>query len=196
MTPPPVPLVRAAGSHAEVGAQVGAATAETVRAAVDGLALDRALVERYRAVTLEHLPWVVEELDAAAAAAGVEPLALFGASIEELEPAEAPAACSDLVLTGARTSDGHLLVAHNNDLYAEDEDGVVAIEWRVPGEPAVFTLGVGPWISVGWNDAGLSVTGNELAPNDERVGIPRLLQMRDVLVRTTLPEAVDTVLHP
>jgi isopenicillin-N N-acyltransferase-like protein len=196
VTPPPVPLVRAAGSHAYAGAQVGAATAETIRAAVDGLALDSVLVERYRAATLEHLPWVVEELDAAASAAGVDPLALFGASIEELEPAEAPAACSDLVLTGARTADGHLLVAHNNDLYAEDEDGVVAIEWRVPGEPAVFTLGVGPWISVGWNEAGLSVTGNELAPNDERVGIPRLLQMRDVLVRRTLPEAVDAVLHP
>jgi len=66
----------------------------------------------------------------------------------------------------------------------------------VPGEPVVFTLGTGPWLSVGWNDAGLSVTGNELSPNDERVGIPRLLQMRDVLARRTLAEAVDAVLHP
>jgi hypothetical protein len=66
----------------------------------------------------------------------------------------------------------------------------------VPGEPVVFTLGTGPWLSVGWNDAGLSVTGNELSPNDERVGIPRLLQMRDVLTRRTLAEAVDAVLHP
>jgi hypothetical protein len=40
------------------------------------------------------------------------------------------------------------------------------------------------------------VTGNELSPNDERVGIPRLLQMRDVLARRTLAEAVDAVLHP
>ncbi len=46
------------------------------------------------------------------------------------------------------------------------------LEWRVPGEPVVFTLGIGPWISVGWNEAGLSITGNELTPNDERVGIP------------------------
>ena len=38
---------------------------------------------------------------------------------------------------------------------------------------------------MGWNDAGLSVTGNELDPNDERIGIPRLLQVRDVLTRTT-----------
>src|SRR5205807_2246907 len=134
----------------------------------------------------EHLPWVVEELDAAAEAAGVDPLALFAASVEELE--DAPRGCTDVVVGR--------LVAHNNDLDAADEEDVVAIEWRVEGEPAIFTLGIGPWISVGWNEAGLSVTGNELDPNDERVGIPRLLQMRDVLTRTRLEDAVDAVLHP
>ena len=87
-------------------------------------------------------------------------------------------------------------MAHTNDLYAEDEDEIVAIEWRIPGQPVAFTLGTGPWISVGWNDAGLSVTGNELTPNDERVGIPRLLQVRDALTRRTLADAVEAVLHP
>src|SRR5207248_530073 len=82
------------------------------------------------------------------------------------------------------------------DLGADVEDDVIAIEWRVAGEPVLFTLGVGPWISVGWNDAGLSVTGNELAPGDERIGIPRLLQVRDVLTRRSLADAVDAVLHP
>ena len=115
---------------------------------------DAELIERYRAVTLEHLPWVVEELDGVAEAAGVEPLAVFAASVEELEPAAAPTGCSDLVVTGEHTADGHLLVAHNNDLYAEDEEDLVALEWRVDGEPTIFTLGNGPWISVGWNDAG------------------------------------------
>ena len=88
-----------------------------------------------------------------------------------------------------------LAVMHSRQRVADEED-VVAIEWRVPGEPVVFTLGIGPWISVGWNDAGLSVTGNELAPNDERVGIPRLLQVRDVLTRRNLADAVEAVLHP
>lgn len=196
MTPPPIPLVRVEGSHAEVGRQIGAATTSAVRRMVAGVSFDEELVGRYRAVTLEHLPWVVEELDGAAAGAGVDPRAVFASSIEELAPAEAPTGCSDLVVTGDRTADGHLLVAHNNDLYAEDEQDLVAIEWGVPGEPVVFTLGNGPWISVGWNDAGLSVTGNELSPNDERVGIPRLLQMRDVLTRRTVAEAVAAVLHP
>jgi len=179
-----IPLVRAHGTHADAGAAIGAATAAAIRRRATGEHLE--LAKRYRAVTLEHLPWVVEELDAAARAAEVDPLALFAASIEELS--EAPRGCTDVVVGR--------LVAHNNDLDAADEDDVVAIEWRVEGEPAIFTLGVGPWISVGWNEAGLSVTGNELDPNDERVGIPRLLQVRDVLTRTTLDDAIAAVLHP
>ena len=128
----------------------------------------------------------------------MEPLAVFAASIEELASADpaAPERCTDLVVLPAASADGHLLVAHNNDLGAVSEPDVVAIEWRVPGEPVCFTLGLGPWLSVGWNDAGLSVTGNELAPNDERVGIPRLLQMRDVVATRTLDAAVASVLHP
>jgi isopenicillin-N N-acyltransferase-like protein len=196
VTPPPIPLVRAAGSHAEAGRQVGVATGEEMRRMVGAPLPDPDLVSRYRAVTLEHVPWIVEELDAAAVGAGVDPHAFFAAAIEELAPSGAPTGCTDLVVTGTRTADGHLLVAHTNDLYAEEEDGIVAIEWRVPGEPVVFSLGAGPLVSVGWNDAGLSVTGNEVSPNDEGVGIPRLLQVRDVLTRRTLEEAIDASLHP
>ena len=181
-----IPLVRAHGSHAEAGAAIGAATADAIRRRATGERLE--LATGYREATVRHLPWIVEELDAAAETAGADPLHVFAASIEELV-AEVPArGCTDVVLGG--------VVAHNNDLDAANEDDVVAIEWRVDGEPAILTLGIGPWISVGWNEAGLSVTGNELAPNDERVGIPRLLQVRDVLTRTTLGEAVEAVLHP
>jgi isopenicillin-N N-acyltransferase-like protein len=190
----PIPLLRVSGSHAEVGTQIGRATAETVRRFARE-PFDAELVAAYRSVTLAHLPWVVEEVDAVAEAAGVDPLAAFAASIEELAPASAAAGCTDLVATGDATADGHVLVAHNNDLEAENEEDLVAIEWRVDGEPTIFTLGNGYWISVGWNDAGLSVTGNELTPNDEQVGVPRLLQMRDVLRRRTLADAVAAVVR-
>ena len=196
MTPPPIPLIRASGSHREVGRQIGAATADEMRRMVVEPLPDLALASRYRAVTLEHVPWIVEELDGAAEGAGLDPLEVFAASIEELAPAEAPTGCTDLVVTGAGTADEHVLVAHTNDLYAEEEAGIVAIEWRVPGEPVVFSLGAGPLVSVGWNDAGLSVTGNEVSPNDEGIGIPRLLQVRDVLTRRTLQDAIDATLHP
>ena len=194
-----IPLIRAAGSHRDAGAAIGAETADHIRRSVDGADFDHDLVLRFRGASVKHLPWVVEELDAAAHSAEVDPLALFAEAVQELSTfsqTNVPAHCTDVAAVPALTADGHLLVAHNNDLSAGDENDVVAIEWKVEGEPTIFTLGLGPWISVGWNDAGLSITGNEVAPKDEGVGIPRLLQVRDVLTRTTLPEATRAILHP
>ena len=194
-----VPLIRAAGTHHEAGATIGAATKDYIRRTTASAEYDQDLVLRYRGASVKHLPWVVEELDAAACAAEVDPLALFADAVLELSTfsqTQVPSRCTDIAAVPTLTADGHLLVAHNNDLSAGDENDVVAIEWKVEGEPTIFTLGLGPWISVGWNEAGLSITGNEVAPKDEGVGIPRLLQVRDVLTRTTLSEATSAILHP
>ncbi len=187
------------GTHREVGHQIGAATADVVRrhaVAIDERRLAEAAA--YRDVTAAELPWLVAELDAVAEGAGADPLAVFAASIEEIAVEEpAPASrCSDLVAVPPATPDGHVWAAHNNDLGPESEDELIAIEWRVPGDPVSFTIGVGPWISVGFNSAGLALTGNELSPNDDRVGIPRLLLVRDILRRRTLAEATEAALHP
>ena len=211
---PPIPVLRVAGSHREVGRAVGAATTRVVR---DAAAFDAALppgrsrddqlalATRYRDATRAATPWLVEEIDGAAEGAGVDPLALFAASIEEIwtvRPSQVgttepvPGRCSDLVIGPPFTADGHLWVAHTNDLGEDSEARLVAVEWRVSGEPVVFSIGIGPWISVGWNDAGLSLTGNELTPNDERVGVPRLLMVREQLTARTLDEAVAAALRP
>lgn len=207
----PIPILRVAGSHREVGRAVGEATAEVLRRAVAfkgpipggrTLAEQLELASRYREVTRAATPWLLEEIDGAAEGAGVDPLALFAASIEEIwtvrpSQATAPVAgrCTDLVAGPPLTVDGHVIVGHDNDLSPRAEDEVVAVEWRVPGEPVVFSLGIGPWISVGWNDAGLSLTGNELSPNDERVGVPRLLMVREQLTARTMDEATSKALR-
>lgn len=209
-----IPVLRVAGGHRQVGRAVGAATAPVLREAVAfdaalpaGRSRDEqlALAARYREATRAGTPWLVEEIDGAAEGAGVEPVALFAASIEEIwtvRPSQAgttepvPGRCSDLVIGPPFTADGHLWVAHTNDLGEASEAQLVAVEWRVPGEPVVFSIGIGPWISVGCNDAGLSLTGNELTPNDERVGVPRLLMVREQLTARTLDEAVAMALRP
>jgi isopenicillin-N N-acyltransferase like protein len=198
--PPPIPVLSFEGTHREVGRQVGEATADAIRRRIDRIGKrERELARPYRTATGSELPWLVDELDGVAEGAGVDRLALFAASTEEIaavdhEPSEGR--CSDLVASPTASLDGRLWVAHNNDLPADQEDDLVAIEWRVTGEPVVFTIGIGPWLSVGWNSAGLSLTGNEVTPNDERVGIPRLLQVRDIVRSRTLDEAVAAALHP
>ena len=198
MPPELLPLVLAAGTHAEVGAQIGSASASAVLRSAAAMSTAQIEAARpYREVTERELPWLVEELDAVADGAGADRLAVFAAGIEELDTGgEGEGACSDMVARPPASVDGHLWVAHNNDLSPEVEPDIVATEWRVPGDPVVFTIGIGPWISVGFNSAGLALTGNEVSPNDNRIGIPRLLHVRDILRRRTLDEAVEAALNP
>lgn len=212
-----IPVLRVSGSYRAVGRQIGQACAGTLRRAVDlehtavprgGRTMTDVLADagRCRAITREHFPWLVDELDGVAEGAGVDADLLFAASIEELwderpsQPGEIPGRtqgrCTDVLVAGTATSTGHVLVAHNNDLAASSEGEVIAIERDVPGDPLVFSLGVGPWISVGWNSAGLSVTGNEVSPNDDRNGVPRLLLVRAQLRERDLASAVNAGLHP
>ncbi len=211
--PPPIPFLKVAGTHREVGRQIGEACRERIRNGVEihepvpgGRTLEEqlALASRYWRVTAEELPWLIEEIEGCAEAAEVDPMALFAWHVEEIWyeprlPARAgggAGGCSDLVAVPPATADGHVLVAHNNDLSPEHEKGLVAVEWNVPGEPVVFTIGGGLGASVGFNSAGISFTGNELSPNDERIGIPRGAQFRAMLRERTMDAVIEAALHP
>jgi isopenicillin-N N-acyltransferase-like protein len=208
MTPPPLEILRVAGSHREVGNQIGEACADWIRAEIDfgdriparrTLEEQLALAGRYRAVTEVQLPWLLEELDGCAEGARVDSLAFFAASIEEIwyEPRvrSTLGRCSDLVAGPTATADDHLLVAHNNDLSPEAEDQLIAIEKSVPGDPVVFQIGGAPWLSVGFNSAGLALTGNELSPNDERIGVSRSLQVFEIMRARSIDDAIRASLR-
>lgn len=210
MTPAsPIPVIRARGTHREIGEAVGDACAETIRRAVsfDGQSIPEgrtreeqlALADRYAEVTLAAYPWYADELHGAAAAAGVDPRALFACAIEEIwyvpYARRLSGRCTDLVAVPPSTREDHVLVAHNNDMPRSYQDELVAIEYAVPGEPTVFAIGNGVWMSCGWNDAGISMSGNELAPLDERVGVPREIQYRAMLRRPTLELALGEALR-
>jgi isopenicillin-N N-acyltransferase like protein len=210
VTPHPLELYRVKGSHREVGIQMGELGADQIRRGVsrldgelpEGRSREEqlALARAYRDVTAPALPRLIEELDGCAEGAGVEPLELFASTIEEIWYAPyaktTQGRCSDVVAGPAATADGHLWVGHNNDLRPEVEPDVVAIEKVVDDEPTILQLGGVPWISVGWNQAGLSLTGNELSPNDERVGISRSHQVFEMLRARNLHEMVAQAIRP
>jgi isopenicillin-N N-acyltransferase-like protein len=158
------------------------------------------LAAEYRAFTAPQLPWLMEELDGCAEAAGVDALEFFATSIEEIWYAPrvrvTQGKCSDLVAGPRATADGHLIVGHNNDLRPSAEDHLVAMEKRVHGDPVVFQLGGVPILSVAYNSAGLALTGNELSPNDERVGISRDHQVLEMIRARSLPEMVSAATRP
>jgi isopenicillin-N N-acyltransferase-like protein len=211
VTPPhPIELYRLAGSHRDVGNQMGELGADRIRREIaafdERLPTGRTraelldLAQAYRDVTAPSMPWLIQELDACAEGAGVDALEFFATTIEELwyapYPKRSDGRCSDVVAGPAATADGHLWVGHNNDLRPEVEPDIVAIEKAVAGEPVIFQIGGVPWISVGWNQAGLSLTGNELSPNDERVGISRAHQVFEMLRARNLHEMVAMAIRP
>lgn len=208
MTPPEIPLLRVEGTHREAGRRIGEACAATIRGAFDEAKIpcgrtreeQLALADRYREVTAAAYPWYLEELEGIAEGAGADPRELFACMIEEIwyEPyaARLQGRCTDLVAVPPATAEDRVLAAHNNDMPRTYQDQLVAIEWRIEGDPVLLTIGNGLWISVGWSSAGLSFTGNELAPLDERIGIPREIQFRSMLRQPTLEDAVREALRP
>jgi isopenicillin-N N-acyltransferase like protein len=211
MTPPRIDIIRVTGrDRREAGRQLGEIARDRILAeaahAFDDLPVGRTreqqldLARTYRAFTEPRLPWLIEQLAGMAESSGVDPLELFAASIEEIWYAPRQTAalgrCSDVVAGPTATADGHLLVGHTNDLRPEAEEHIVGIEMRVDDEPTIFQLGGVPWLSVGWNSAGLSLTGNELSPNDERVGISRSHQVLEMMRARSLDEMVRMSLRP
>ena len=210
MNPSMIPLLRVRGDHREAGRQVGEFCAATIRADAafpdgkipGGRSREQqlALAERYREVTAAAYPWYLEELEGIAEGADADPRALFAAMIEEIwyEPyaGRVEGRCSDLVAIPPATASGKVLVAHNNDMPRTYQDQLVAIEWRIEGDPVVLTIGNGLWMSAGWNSAGISFTGNELAPLDEKIGIPREIQFRSMLRQPTMTDALREALRP
>jgi isopenicillin-N N-acyltransferase-like protein len=209
-TPHTIPLLQVRGGHREVGARIGEACADVIRSEVafdaskipGGRTRDEqiALADRYREVTAAAYPWYMDEIEGAAGAAGVDPRALFACMIEEIwyEPRahSIGGRCSDVVAVPPATVGEHILIGHNNDMPRAYQEQLVAIEWTAEGDPVVLSIGNGIWISVGWNSAGLSFTGNELSPNDERIGIPREIQFRAMLRQPTIGSAVAEALRP
>ncbi|MBI3240683.1 MAG: hypothetical protein HYZ49_00100 [Chloroflexi bacterium] len=210
-----IKLLRVSGTHYSCGQQIGVACADTLRDWItetqahlpDGLRWDdyRNAARPYLTATERAFPWLVEELRGGAEGANIDFLDLFTISIEELfggspEPVkpelEKASRCSDFAACAPAT-DGHVLLAHNNDLHPASQDKLVAVDWDLPDHPRLFTIGVGGiFLSIGVNAAKLALTGNELSPNDERPGIPRLLIARALLSARTFDEAVNIALHP
>jgi isopenicillin-N N-acyltransferase-like protein len=217
-----LPFVHVSGSHRVVGQRIGAACREQIQRIIGwitnhpppGLTWDdvRRQAEPYLATTRAGLPWVVEELAGAAEGASVEFIDLFALGCEELwsqerEPEIFPKAsglsgrsstgCTDFACAPSITATGHLLLAHNNDLSPRAEENLVVVERHVHGEPAMLTIGPGGlYVSIGFNAAGLALTGNELSPNDNRVGVPRMLIVRQIVACRTLEGAIAAATRP
>ncbi|OGS48314.1 MAG: hypothetical protein A3K68_01200 [Euryarchaeota archaeon RBG_16_68_13] len=200
----PLDVFRAKGTSADVGEQLGERFADLARRSVDifrtelswekGATLDGA--KRYGRRILKRVetwyPDFVEEMRGYSRGSGV-PFDVLMAQWSGYTPTLAGKGCTDLAVGPERTSDGSVLVAHNEDYSPPFQGVVVPVQVSVDGKPSFFAMSYqGLFPTMGFNDAGISLTGNAVDPNDVRAGIPKMFPPRRVLEARSLMEALES----
>lgn len=199
-----IPVIKVKGNHYQVGYQIGTKMKKQLNELLqqskeyvseepdlkweDIRAQSQLLLEYSK----KHLPEYVEEIRGAADASGIELVDLFSEMCEEIYSKNFLRGCSDLIASGEVTEDGSVIAAHNNDTSPSLEKYAVVVHYQVDGEPEILAVGYGGLaISIGYNSAGISLTGNELSMNDLKMGVPRLLLCRKILAARTIADAIE-----
>ena len=201
-------LVRVAGSHREIGRQIGEACAEKVHRSIENarvliqstyeqLQLDwegaRIQSRKYLPFAQERYPQYVEELIGMAegAKANFDDLIVVNAMEAVTMDALHLTKCTSIAVNGERTSDGHVLVAHNEDWLPEDEPDVYVVHATPQNDPPFLAMTYGGLLpNIGFNAAGIAQCCDSVYPNDSRIGVPRLFVSRAVLSARNPTDAI------
>jgi len=201
-----IPFLSVSGSHFECGFQIGAHFKDIIRRYVEFCRNDSTLISpwrdcldatpKYLAPTQKYFPEILEEINGVAQGAELNPVELFATGIEEFySKFYHIRACTDIVTLPPASE--HTLVAHNNDLTSVIIDYLTQVEWNFDDGTKMYTIGcLGYGISAGVNNSKLVLSGNELTPNDIKVGIPRAYIARAILLAKDLDSAISTATHP
>jgi isopenicillin-N N-acyltransferase-like protein len=210
----PLPLVRVSGSHREMGRQIGEACRAQVRHSIenarslfdqsyDDLELDwdgaKIQARKYVPFAQERYLQYVDEMIGIAEGAEVafEDVAVVNVMEAVSMDALHLTKCTSMAVNEERTSDEHVLVAHNEDWLPDDEGDVYVVNATPDDEPPFLAMTYGALLAnIGFNAAGIAQCCDSVYPNDSRIGIPRVVVSRAVLGARTLADAVRLVLVP
>jgi isopenicillin-N N-acyltransferase-like protein len=210
--PEPPHFVRIKGSHREMGQQLGEACRKQV---LHSLANARTLIEngydelqltwegaviqasKYGPFTQERYPQYMQEIIGIAEGADVsldDLTVLIGMEAVSMDALHLTK-CTSMAVSGERTADGHVLVAHNEDWLPEDEQDTIVIHATPDDEPPFLAMSYGGLLpNVGFNAAGIAQCCDSVYPNDSRIGIPRVVVSRAVLGATSPEKAIRHML--
>ena len=198
-----LPVVEVSGKPFDMGRQAGKKCAQRTRAYrktiaegiryYTGVSWDKA-VERarmYLPYAEDFYPDFVEEIRGHSEGSGIPFDETFTLCCHELLSSQGLKGCTDIVVTSEVTAEGNVIAGHNEDWDPSCLQIVVLLKAKPAGKPSFLcTSYAGLLPSTGFNDRGISLTGNALSPNDTRVGIPKIFPVRKVFEAKRIGEAV------
>lgn len=210
--PPPagrLPLVRAEGSHRDIGLQIGHERAAQVRSMIEtyqrlftatdarvGLERwDEAILHarKYLPFAEQSTPHFVEEMRGIAEGAQVDFDDILVLNCMEAITSDAlHLGCTSLAMGPEVTANRTVLIGHNEDWIPEDIVNVFLVHARPKDGPAFLAITYGGLLpNIGFNACGIAQCCDSVYPGDARVGVPRILVSRGVLSARTLSEAIS-----
>lgn len=207
-------LITVSGSHREMGRQIGEATREKVKHSIssartlladayDSLQLDwdGAIIQarKYMPFAEESFPQYVEEIRGIAEGSNCafDDLAVINAMEAVTMDALHLTKCTSMAVSQERTTNGHVLIAHNEDWLPEDESDVFLIHAKPEDEPQFLAMTYGGLLpNIGFNACGIAQCCDSVYPTDSRIGVPRIIVSRGVLGARTPADAIRMVLSP
>ena len=209
-TPPP--LIEVSGTHREMGRQIGEAARHQVQnsvanarilinAAYNSLELTwegaKIQARKYLPFAEERYTQYVDEMRGIAEGANVDfdDVMVLNAMEAVTTDALHLTRCTSMSVNEERTTDGHVLAAHNEDWIPEDEGDVLVISAKPDKEPPFLAMTYGGLLpNVGFNAYGIAQLIDSVYPADSRIGIPRLVVARAVLSSKRISGAIGRTL--
>lgn len=204
-----IPLIETGGSAFEIGYDIGVAMREQIGAAAASTRADLAraaepevtgTIHAYLSATTSAAPTLMEELRGLAEGSGVTLLELFvmnAAAELHQQTGFFAESCTVVGVTPAGTTDGHVLIAHNEDATAGWADYTYVVKAEPAEGPAFVAFAyAGLLLHQGVNAAGIGSVGNALYARDARPGVPKLLAYREILNQSTIEGAIRAATSP
>jgi isopenicillin-N N-acyltransferase-like protein len=100
-------------------------------------------------------------------------------------------------VNGDLTTDGHVLIAHNEDWTPEDEQDVAVVHACPDDGPPFLAMMYGGYLpNIGFNACGIAQCCDSVHPSDSRIGVPRVIASRAVLGTRTIADAIRCMVSP
>lgn len=209
-----IPIITVQGSHLQIGQQIGEAFRENIQHGIENahrlidettaqlhLNWDGAQIQsqKYLPYAEERYSKYVDEMRGIAEGANVDFVdilvvnALEGVTSDALHLTK----CTSLAVNQERTSNRHVLAAHNEDWLPDDEPDVFLVHAKPEDEPAFLAMTYGGLLpNIGFNEFGLAQCCDTVYPRDCRIGIPRIIVSRAVLAAEIPSEAIRATVVP